>query len=89
MDSDIPSLARLHELSDLDFSGGMVVEEAKITDDGLAELAKLNLRHLETCIWARVSTSPMPEWTTLAACKRLRGSDCRLAHMLPTLDWLT
>ncbi len=43
-------LLRLHELSGLDFSGGMAVEEAQITDDGLAELAKLNLPRLDTLL---------------------------------------
>ena len=47
-DSDIPSLARLHDVRILDFSGGMAVKEAKITNGGLAQLAKLDLPNLET-----------------------------------------
>src|SRR5262245_34015259 len=47
-DSDIPSLARLTELRILDCSGGNAVKPAKITDEGLAELAKLDLPYLET-----------------------------------------
>src|SRR5207244_4430402 len=42
-DSDIPSLARLRELRTLDFAGGNAIEPARITDEGLAELAKLDL----------------------------------------------
>jgi hypothetical protein len=47
-DSDIPSLARLHDLRILDFAGGMAVKEAEITNAGLARLAKLDLPKLET-----------------------------------------
>src|SRR4051812_11244740 len=47
-DSDIPALARLRQLRTLDFSGGQAVKRAKITDRGLAELATLDLPHLET-----------------------------------------
>ena len=47
-DQDIPALARFRNLRFLDFSGGNAVKEAKITDAGLAELAKLDLPHLET-----------------------------------------
>jgi hypothetical protein len=47
-DNDIPSLARLTELRILDFSRGWGAMPAKITDEGLGELAKLDLPHLET-----------------------------------------
>jgi hypothetical protein len=47
-DSDIPSLERLRSLDDLDFFTGCAVEEAKITDNGLARLAKLDLPQLHT-----------------------------------------
>lgn len=45
-DSDIPSLERLRDLDDLDFSMGCAIEDARITDDGLARLAKLDLPQL-------------------------------------------
>jgi hypothetical protein len=47
-DRDIPSLSRLGQLRELDFHGGWKVEEAKITDEGLKQLAKLDLPKLET-----------------------------------------
>jgi len=47
-DSDIPSLARLRNLRDLDFSGGMAVKEAKITNEGLAQLTRLDLPNLDS-----------------------------------------
>jgi hypothetical protein len=47
-DSDIPSIARLRELNYIDFSSGMAVEKAKITDEGLEQLANLDLPHLDT-----------------------------------------
>lgn len=47
-DSDIPALARLRQLRALDFSGGNAVKAAPITDQGLAELAKLDLPFLDT-----------------------------------------
>ncbi len=47
-DNDIPSLARLRNLRDLDFSGGMAVKKAKITDKGLEQLARLDLPNLDT-----------------------------------------
>lgn len=47
-DSDISSLARLSNLHDLDFGGGWAVMPAKITDEGLARLAKLDLPKLDT-----------------------------------------
>ena len=47
-DADIPSLAHLRDLVILDFYGGWKAKDAKITDDGLANLAALKLRHLDT-----------------------------------------
>jgi len=47
-DSAIPSLARLHDLDDLDFTAGCAVEDALITDDGLAKLSTLKLPKLTT-----------------------------------------
>jgi hypothetical protein len=47
-DRDIASLARFKELRILDFSAGWGLGPAKITDEGLAKLAKLELPHLET-----------------------------------------
>jgi hypothetical protein len=47
-DQDIPSLAHLRHLNDLDFTGGYGVESAPITDSGLAELSKLDLPYLRT-----------------------------------------
>jgi hypothetical protein len=47
-DADIPALARLRELKDLDFAGGMAVEDAAITDDGIEALAKLALPKLDS-----------------------------------------
>ena len=46
-DDDIPSLARLRGLKYIDFSSGVAVEKAKITDKGLEQLAKLDLPNLE------------------------------------------
>lgn len=46
--SAIPALGRLHELEDLDFMAGCAVEDALITDDGLAKLSTLNLPKLST-----------------------------------------
>jgi hypothetical protein len=73
-DSDIPSLARLRELRTLDFSGGNAVGPAKITDDGLAELANLDLPQLETL--------------TLGWCDEI--TDAGLAHIarMQTITWL-
>jgi hypothetical protein len=47
-DSDIAALSRLRELRDVGFSSGNAVGPAKITDEGLAELAKLDLPDLES-----------------------------------------
>lgn len=47
-DADIPSLERLRDLNNLDFAGGCAVEKARITDAGLARLAKLDLPKLDT-----------------------------------------
>lgn len=47
-DSAIPALSRLHELDDLDFTAGCGVEDALITDDGLASLSTLKLPKLTT-----------------------------------------
>ncbi len=73
-DSDIPSLARLRELRTLDFAGGNAVMPAKITDEGLAELAKLDLPNLETL--------------TLGWCDEI--TDTGLAHIgrMQTITWL-
>lgn len=79
-DNDIPSLARLRELRTLDFSAGNGVMPAKITDEGLAELAKLDLPHLDTLGWVGVITSPTPAWYISDKCKRSTGSSCRLAR---------
>jgi hypothetical protein len=46
-DRDIPSLARLRQLRYLDFGGGKAVKDAKISDDGLAKLARLDLPDLD------------------------------------------
>ena len=46
-DSDISSLARLHDLEYIDFSSGVAVEMTKITDEGTEQLAKLNLPYDE------------------------------------------
>jgi hypothetical protein len=73
-DRDIPSLARLKELRDLDFSSGNKKGPAKITDEGLAELAKLDLPRLETL--------------TLGWCDNI--TDAGLAHIgrMQTITWL-
>jgi len=73
-DRDIPSLARLKELRILDFSGGNAVMPARITDKGLAELAKLDLPQLETL--------------TLGWCDNI--TDAGLAHIgrMQTINWL-
>jgi hypothetical protein len=73
-DSDIPSLARLRDLRTLDFAGGNAVKPAKITDEGLAELAKLDLPDLETL--------------TLGWCDEI--TDAGLAHIgrMQTIKWL-
>jgi hypothetical protein len=47
-DSAIPALARLQQVDDLDFMAGCAVEDALITDEGLARLGQLNLPKLET-----------------------------------------
>ena len=47
-DSDVPFLARLKGLSTLDFGDGNGVGPAKITHEGLAKLAKVDLPYLET-----------------------------------------
>ena len=46
-DVEIPSLSRLVNLRRIDFQGGWGAYPSKITDAGLAELAKLNLPNLE------------------------------------------
>jgi hypothetical protein len=46
-DVDIPSLSRLVNLQRIDFQGGWGAYPSKITDAGLAELAKLNLPNLQ------------------------------------------
>jgi hypothetical protein len=46
-DDDIPSLARLANLNFIDFSAGWATGPAKVSDRGLAELAKLNLPNLD------------------------------------------
>ena len=46
-DSDIPALARLRELRYIEFASGNAVGPAKITNEGLAELAKLDLPDLD------------------------------------------
>jgi len=73
-DGDIPSLGRLRELRTLDFSGGNAIEPAKITDEGLAELANLDLPDLETL--------------TLGWCDDI--TDAGLAHIgrMQTITWL-
>jgi len=73
-DGDIPSLGRLRELRTLDFSGGDAVKPAKITDEGLAELANLDLPDLETL--------------TLGWCDEI--TDAGLAHIgrMQTITWL-
>jgi hypothetical protein len=50
-DSDIPSLVHLRHLRYLDFSSGMAVKDAKITDEGVAKLAGLDLPELD---WLRL-----------------------------------
>src|SRR5579872_6439183 len=47
-DEDIPSLAFLPHLQDLDFFGGWAVERAKLTDKGLHHLSELDLPCLNT-----------------------------------------
>jgi Leucine Rich repeat len=47
-DGDIPSLAHLRHLDDLDFASGYAIEPARITDSGLAQLSKLDLPELKT-----------------------------------------
>ena len=48
-DSDVAALATLGQLRYLSFTSGRgAVKEAKLTDAGLAELAALNLPHLDT-----------------------------------------
>lgn len=46
-DVEIPSLSRLINLQRIDFQGGWAAYQSRITDAGLAELAKLNLPNLE------------------------------------------
>jgi hypothetical protein len=46
-DTDIPALGDLRELRILDFSGGNAVMPARITDEGLARLAELDLPKLQ------------------------------------------
>ncbi len=46
-DDDIPYLKRFHNLRVLDFTSGYADKDAKITDNGLRELAKLDLPRLE------------------------------------------
>lgn len=46
-DADIPALARLRQLKNLDFAGGVAVEDAAITDTGIEALAKLDLPALD------------------------------------------
>jgi hypothetical protein len=46
-DRDIPALARLTELTDLDFFGGWKVKDAPLSDIGLARLAELRLPKLQ------------------------------------------
>ena len=73
-DSDIPSLARLRDLRTLDFSGGNAVKEAKITDEGLERLAKLDLPHLETL--------------TLGWCDKITDAGLAQVGQMQTLTWL-
>lgn len=47
-DADIPALARFRKLKNLDFAGGMAVEDAAISDAGIEGLAKLDLPELDT-----------------------------------------
>jgi len=47
-DKDIPALAVLTELSDLDLWGGWKVKEAKTTDQGFRALSEIELPHLST-----------------------------------------
>jgi hypothetical protein len=63
--SAIPALSRLHELDDLDFTAGCAVEDALITDDGMAKLSTLKL----------------PKFTTvsLGYCDKI--TDAGLAHL--------
>jgi hypothetical protein len=78
-DSDIPSLARLQELSTLDFAGGNRVEPAKITDQGLAELAKLDLPHLEllTLGWCdEITDAGLAHIVRMQTLKRLHLDTC-------------
>jgi hypothetical protein len=47
-DEEVPELARLQQLEDLDFWGGWKVEKEKITDKGLRALSGLELPNLTT-----------------------------------------
>jgi hypothetical protein len=64
-DADLPSLARLPQLEDVDFASGWGVEDAEITDQGLAKLAALGL--------------PRLDYLNLGYCKKI--SDAGLAHV--------
>ena len=90
-DSDIPSLARLHELRILDFSGGNAVMATSITDSGLAHLANLDLPHLEIFTLgycggitdaglAHVGQMQTVTWLGLTACPQI--TDAGLPHLL-------
>ena len=90
-DSDIPSLARLHELRILDFSGGNAIMAASITDTGLAYLAKIDLPHLDTLTLgycgsitdaglAHVGQMQTVTWLGLTACPQI--TDAGLPHLL-------
>lgn len=73
-DHEIPSLARLRDLRILDFSGSRAVKDARITDEGLRQLALLELPRLDTL--------------TLGWCQGI--TDRGLVHLgsMHTITWL-
>lgn len=73
-DDDVGSLERLKQLEILDFSRGWGVGPARITDDGLATLATLDLPKLETL--------------TLGWCQNITDDGLRHVAKLKTITWL-
>ena len=73
-DSDIPALARLKYLRFLDFACGEAVMPARITDAGLAELAKVDLPNLETL--------------SLGYCDNITGAGLAHVARMETITWL-
>lgn len=96
-DSDIAALAHLRQLRLLDFHGGHAVKTAPITDEGLAQLAEVDLPKLEILTFgyctnitdtglAHIGGMHTVTWLSFMACPQV--TDKGLPHLL-TMERVT